>query len=193
MHLKIATLVVVAGIQAAIAQTSLWIPGFDEQALSADVIGVDTANGRTSYRIQRGASTAANDDESGFTGTFTLVAGTNYASYNYAQNGVSITYDCSISGSLGLCSGSDGSTIATATETVRPFLVQGGGTVTNTAPTGTPTNAGGQTTGGTGTGGATRSNPMPTQTNNNGASGSSNPLTKAGIVLGAFGVIFLVL
>ncbi|KAG7092914.1 hypothetical protein E1B28_009219 [Marasmius oreades] len=191
MHSITTMLIVSAGIQVAVGQTSLWIPGFDEQALSADVVGVDTAQGRTTYQIQRGASTAPTDDESGFTGTFTLVEGADYASYSYVQDGVSLVVACSISGSLGLCSGSDGSTTVTETETVQPFLVQGGKTLANTAPTGTPaTNTGGGTPSGTTGTTRTTSNAPPSQTKNPNAALSSKQWTSAGMILGFMGMVF---
>ncbi|KAJ8088222.1 hypothetical protein AAF712_005897 [Marasmius tenuissimus] len=186
MHRKSALLAFAAVFHVAAAQTSLWVPGFDEQALSADVIGVDTAKGRTTYRIQRGASTAANDDESGFTGTFTLVEGSDYASYNLAQGQVSMTMDCSISGSLGLCSGLDGSTVVTATETVSRFLVQGGSTATDAAmPTGSVSGSGGSGKAAT----PTKPN-APSETNKSNSAFINTQTTSAGIIALGIAAIF---
>lgn len=52
---------------AALAQTSLFIPGFDPQPISADILGVD-AQGRTTWALHKGAPTDTFDD-SGFVGT----------------------------------------------------------------------------------------------------------------------------
>ncbi|ESK91398.1 hypothetical protein Moror_2745 [Moniliophthora roreri MCA 2997] len=191
MHRKVTLLVLVAaGLQAANAQTSLYLPGWEEQAISADILGVDD-KGRTTWQIQRGASTAADDDESGFHGTFTLVEGSDYVSYtvNDPQLSVSFGYDCSLSGDIAVCSGVVEGETFTATETVSRFLVQGGTTaagVTPTAgggasaPTTSPTGA--QTSGGSAS--------SPTNTSN---AASSVKLASSGVIVGAVGFLLSIL
>lgn len=50
------------------AQTSLYIPGFDPQPISADIMGVDS-EGRTTWALHKGAATGTTDDGSDFVGT----------------------------------------------------------------------------------------------------------------------------
>lgn len=54
----------------AAAQTSLYVPGFDPQALTVDIEGVD-AQGRTTYLIGPGASSGTFYDNDGLVGTGT--------------------------------------------------------------------------------------------------------------------------
>ncbi|KAG5718968.1 hypothetical protein E4T56_gene103, partial [Termitomyces sp. T112] len=65
----------------AVAQTSLYIPGFDPQPISADILGVD-AQGRTTWALHQGALTDT-FEEGSFPGTATLVEGTNDVSMTY--------------------------------------------------------------------------------------------------------------
>jgi hypothetical protein len=53
----------------ALSQTSLFIPGFDPQPLSADILGVD-AQGRTTWAVHAGSPTDTFND-SPFPGTGT--------------------------------------------------------------------------------------------------------------------------
>lgn len=50
------------------AQTSLFIPGFDPQPISADILGVDSES-RTTWALHKGAVTGTFEDDSGFIGT----------------------------------------------------------------------------------------------------------------------------
>ncbi|KIY71043.1 hypothetical protein CYLTODRAFT_419184 [Cylindrobasidium torrendii FP15055 ss-10] len=144
MHPSIALLtcamVAADGVRAAV--TSLFIPGFDTQSLSVDVVGVE--GDKTTYALQKGVYTNAEDDESGFVGTATLVEGPDYASltYEYNQDDLSLTigYDCSLNGEIALCSGVQDGITYTLTETASPFEVAVGTTAAGAAGSGsTPT------------------------------------------------------
>ena len=49
------------------AQTALFVPGFDPQPISADVVGVG-ADGRTTYLLHPGAATGTEDVPAPYTG-----------------------------------------------------------------------------------------------------------------------------
>ena len=51
-----------------LAQTSIYIPGFDAQAITADVEGVD-AEGRTTRRIGPGVTSGTYEDPAGIIGS----------------------------------------------------------------------------------------------------------------------------
>ncbi|KAI0822789.1 hypothetical protein BC628DRAFT_1421468 [Trametes gibbosa] len=123
----------VAVLQAALsaAQTSLYIPGFDPQALTADIEGVD-AQGRTTWRIGPGVTSGTFDDPAGLIGSATLVADATEAHLVYANTAVpvSLSEDCVIANGVATCSG-----VASAagteesivvTETASAFEIQGG-------------------------------------------------------------------
>nr|GAT58131.1 predicted protein [Mycena chlorophos] len=68
-------------------ETTLVVPFVDPQAISAKVVGVDTANTRTTYELFQGAYTGTwSDPEGSFPGTATLVEGADYASFTYVVN-----------------------------------------------------------------------------------------------------------
>ncbi|TDL24903.1 hypothetical protein BD410DRAFT_785633 [Rickenella mellea] len=123
---------------AALADISLFIPGFDEQPLSASEIGAGP-DGRTTYEIAAGAPTSTFDSPD-FLGTATLVVGPSDAFVTYAQPDKSIDFgdSCTITGTLAVCVVTDQTTTETSTETVSPFLVQGGVQAVNTAASSTP-------------------------------------------------------
>ncbi|KAE9409611.1 hypothetical protein BT96DRAFT_969982 [Gymnopus androsaceus JB14] len=137
MHPSLLCIGLVAGLQTAIAQsTSLYIPGFDPQPISADIAGVDS-NGHTTWVLQA-ASVTGDDDSGGFDGKVTLVEGSNDAHLTFVDPALSLTlgYDCTFSSGQALCSGvaGDGDTsIVTETETISSFAVELG---TSTAATG---------------------------------------------------------
>ncbi|CDO73653.1 hypothetical protein BN946_scf185014.g123 [Trametes cinnabarina] len=125
-----------------LAQTSLYIPGFDPQPITADVEGVD-AQGRTTWRLGPGVTSGTYEDPAGIEGSATLVADATEAHFIWANTELSMTLseDCSISGSTAVCSGfadveGTGQSLF-ATETVSPFEVQGNAAApTATAPAG---------------------------------------------------------
>lgn len=131
------------------AQTSLYIPGFDPQPVSASQLGIG-ADGRTTWELKPGV-TSGTFDEIGFIGTgmfklqglpmkyififilATLVEGPNDAHLVYSDAAASFVVEenCSINGGVAVCSIviASGTSTETAleTESVIPFEVQGGG------------------------------------------------------------------
>ncbi|KAJ7461622.1 hypothetical protein FB451DRAFT_1404853 [Mycena latifolia] len=66
-------------------ETSLIVPFADPQAISADVLGVDATQGRTTWALHQGAYTGTwTDPQGSFPATATLVEGADYASFTYA-------------------------------------------------------------------------------------------------------------
>jgi len=135
------TLVLSAIIYAhhAAALTSLYIPGFDPQPVTANLLG--SQNGVTSYIIAPGVSSAGMD-ESGFDGPATLVVGPSTAAVTYIDedDGVALYENCNIQDGVAVCEdvvvamGSGGLTMTqTTTETADPFAVQGGAAATGAA------------------------------------------------------------
>ncbi|KAF8580712.1 hypothetical protein K439DRAFT_1662643 [Ramaria rubella] len=129
------------------ADTSLWIPGVDgEQPLSAGLLGVGTDR-RTTWQLQQGSPTGTFTDPAdfGFPGTATLVEGPNDAFFTLsvddpAEGTLALGFSCTVSSSIAVCLGQAagsgvGPGTTTETQTVSPFLVQGGGTVSGPAVT----------------------------------------------------------
>ncbi|KAF9818662.1 hypothetical protein IEO21_02642 [Rhodonia placenta] len=142
--------------QYAAAITSLYIPGFDPQPVTANELGVGS-DGLTTWLIAPGVSSGTLDD-SGFFGPATLVLGPTTAALTYIDPtvGMSLIENCNIQNGEAVCvdvvgvAAQDGVSATTVTQTeiesVQPFAVQTGGTpgasvtpgVTQTAlPTGT--------------------------------------------------------
>ncbi|KAH9852725.1 hypothetical protein C2E23DRAFT_859723 [Lenzites betulinus] len=122
-----------AVLQAALAaaQTSLYIPGFDPQPITADIEGVD-AQGRTTWRLGPAGPSGVLEQPGGLVGSATLVADATEAHLVYALTGdvpVSLREDCVIADGIAACSGV-ASMAGTAnsifiTETASPFEVEG--------------------------------------------------------------------
>ncbi|KAF9479270.1 hypothetical protein BDN70DRAFT_878935 [Pholiota conissans] len=108
------------------AVKSLYIPGFDPQPVSADVVGVNRA-GRT-WAIHRGSATGMDTGLGNFLGTATLVEGALDASLTYANANAQFTIDmqCAFSESTLAVSTikAQGST-ATQTEFISRQPIQG--------------------------------------------------------------------
>ncbi|KAG5335212.1 hypothetical protein J132_09646 [Termitomyces sp. J132] len=121
----------------AVAQTSLYIPGFDPQPISADILGVD-AQGRTTWALHQGALTDT-FEEGSFPGTATLVEGTNDVSMTYvAPSGLfTMGTECTLSDGLAICSATVSGEPVTETDTVNFIDVQAGTTAVLTSPTAT--------------------------------------------------------
>ena len=141
----------------AIAQTSLYIPGFDPQPVTANNLGVGP-DGQTTWLIAPGVSSGTLDDN-GFFGPgestlrfarthlayvstiATLIAGPSSAEIIYHDPGMGVDVDekCGISGTEADCTAvlvlNGVTSTMVNTETVAPFEVQGGGAA---APTGAP-------------------------------------------------------
>ncbi|KAI9455671.1 hypothetical protein BJY52DRAFT_1279071 [Lactarius psammicola] len=115
------------------ADTSLFIPGFDPQPLSAGNLGTD-GQGRTTWEIVPGSPTGT-FDEVAFVGTATLVEGPSDAHlvYNNAQLSATLDIQCGINNGIAACTGESGYDVTPfifPTEAAQPFLVQGGGPLT---------------------------------------------------------------
>ncbi|KAG5644044.1 hypothetical protein DXG03_009196 [Asterophora parasitica] len=174
----------------ALAQTSLFIPGFDPQPISADILGVD-GQGRTTWALHQGAVTNS-AQEGSFPGTgksnnlvgplATLVEGANDVSFTYVppNNAFTLGQQCSLSGGLAICSATISGQVVTETETANPILVQVGttaplstatGTAAASTATGTPSRASESRVSATGpaqTSERTSSAASPTKTSNKG-------------------------
>ncbi|KAK0496858.1 hypothetical protein EDD18DRAFT_179795 [Armillaria luteobubalina] len=182
--------VAVAGLQGALGQTSLYVPGFDAQALSVEVAGV--ADGHTTFIIQ--PATDATDTQ--FVGTATLVEGSDYASLTYvdpdASAAFTVGYACTIASGVAVCSGEAAGVTILETETVSAFGVEGGATETaaGSVATGTSSTAksGSSSTAkagsGSSSGTATSSAASSTHSNSSSAISASSKT-----VLGAIGVL----
>jgi len=113
----------------AVADTSLYIPGFDEQPVSVSNIGVDS-DGRTTWQIQPGKPTGT-VPPAPFPLTVTMVQGPSDAVVHASLPQFEISLSCALSSSMANCIGDleqGGQTITTSLrETMKPFLVQGGG------------------------------------------------------------------
>ncbi|KAF9479268.1 hypothetical protein BDN70DRAFT_784243, partial [Pholiota conissans] len=121
------------------AVTSLYIPGFDPQPVSADVIGVDGA-GRTTWAIHRGSATGTDTGLDNFLGTATLVEGAQDASLTYANADAQFTIgmQCTFSEStLAVCTIEAQGSTATQTEFISRQPIQGGATLAPTLVPGT--------------------------------------------------------
>ncbi|KAJ3989423.1 hypothetical protein F5890DRAFT_1252343 [Lentinula detonsa] len=176
-----------AGLQSIVAQsTSLYIPGFDDQPISADIVGVDSS-GHTTWDLQPGSVT--DDSDGGFVGTVTLVEGADGAHLTYADASLSLTlgYDCTFSSGQAICSGADNDGVTfTETETISSFAVALG-TATVAGASATGTSSGTSQVSGSESGSA-----APTQ------SGSSNSslrrvATTSGSLLGVVGLVLFFL
>jgi len=181
----------VAGLQSVVAQsTSLFIPGFDPQPISADVVGVD-AGGSTTWALQPGSVTA--DEDQSFEGTVTLVEGADGAQLTYADDALSLTlgYDCTFSSGVALCSGAADGTAFTETETVSSFAVALGtasapASATNSDSSSQASSASSQASAKSGSG----SSAAPSQT---GSSKNSSTKETATSCVSLFGLVGLVL
>jgi len=132
----------IAGIEVCYAQTSLYLPGFDPQPLSVNVIGVG-GDGETTYQVVPGEPTGTwVGQEPAFYGTATLVEGPDNALISYANPALgTVVQSCTIVNGEASCSVNEGTTTEVDEELATPFLVQGGGTISPAA-----TSAGGSVT-----------------------------------------------
>ncbi|CDO69986.1 hypothetical protein BN946_scf184836.g60 [Trametes cinnabarina] len=138
--------------------TTLYIPGFDPQAVTADIEGVD-ASGHTTWRIGPGVPSGTFTEDGGMVfASATLVEGPTDAHFVEADPMISValTEDCGISGGIAVCTMAGHiqgeTTTDTETETASGFAVQFGGVPATL--TATSTNAGPTVTVTDGTGGA---------------------------------------
>ncbi|KAF5369179.1 hypothetical protein D9615_009987 [Tricholomella constricta] len=109
--------------------TSLYIPGFEPQPVSADILGVG-GDGRTTWVLRQGKATISTNghasDRSGTFGTATLVEGPNDASLTYANSVASFTIGqaCTFSEGFAICTLVGGGSTAVQTEMTSHVPVQ---------------------------------------------------------------------
>ncbi|KAI0807815.1 hypothetical protein C8Q74DRAFT_1229450 [Fomes fomentarius] len=149
-------------VSVAAAETTLYIPGFDPQPITADVEGVD-AQGRTTYRLGAGVTSGTYEDPAGLVNSATLVLGPSDAHLVYNDPGqLSLSEDCAINNGVAQCtlvvSGDDGLQTATVQETATGFVVQGN------AATGLPSGTDSGSTSTPTAGSSVTSGPSPTET-----------------------------
>ncbi|OCH93848.1 hypothetical protein OBBRIDRAFT_885222 [Obba rivulosa] len=135
-----------ASRQLVAAQTSLYLPDFDPQPVTADQLGVGP-DGQTTWLIAPGVSSAGLDDN-GFFGPATLIEGPSEARLIYIDPtmGIDMEEDCVISDGIAACTAlvamlDPGPVTETDffTETASPAEVQGGGATSISTPPGQPT------------------------------------------------------
>ncbi|KAF7325381.1 hypothetical protein MVEN_02627500 [Mycena venus] len=144
--ISLAVIALSSYVAADAGETTIIVPFGDPQAISADILGVDS-KGRTTWQLRQGAYTGTwTDPQGSFPGTATLVEGADYASYTYAvkdgEGDFMVAGECSIGGGQ-----------RRKTDTVTPFGVQ-------VAATGVPAG---------GSGGGASGNPSATGGANSGS------------------------
>ncbi|KAJ7073953.1 hypothetical protein C8F01DRAFT_1360700 [Mycena amicta] len=166
-------LVAVAVPYVAADETTLVVPFVDPQAISAKVIGVDAAQGRTTYELAQGAYTGTwTDPQGSFPGTATLVEGADYASFTYVVNDPEGSFTaggvCNLGNGQETCvaveADTDGPVTVTQTDSARPFGLEIAAATGTPAPTDSGSDSGSASGGsasntGTGSGSAPTSAP----------------------------------
>ncbi|KAK7038194.1 hypothetical protein R3P38DRAFT_2904942 [Favolaschia claudopus] len=115
------------------SENTIIVPFADPQAISADILGVDS-KGRTTWQLRQGAYTGTwTDPQGSFPGTATLVEGADYASFTYvvkdSEGDFAVAGECTYQdGNVQICTvarsvGTEAGT-AVETDTVTPFGVQ---------------------------------------------------------------------
>ncbi|KAJ7773001.1 hypothetical protein DFH07DRAFT_696178, partial [Mycena maculata] len=111
------------------AQTTLIVPVIEEP-VSAELIGVDTSQGLTTWAIHQAAPTGTFSDTTDFPGTATIVEGCDYVSFTYivSQPDATATVNavCSIKGSVAVCVDDLAGPTTTETMSVTPYAAQVG-------------------------------------------------------------------
>ncbi|OSD03705.1 hypothetical protein PYCCODRAFT_1434096 [Trametes coccinea BRFM310] len=169
------------------AATSLYIPFFDPDPVTAVVEGVDDT-GHTTWRLGPGVPSGTLTKDSDLFTSATLVADATSAHLveNDSSLSFAITVDCGISGGIAVCTdvGSEAGFVSTttATETASAFEVQVG-SATGT-PSGTATTTTGSATQSTastsGASAGSGSGSTPTATNTGTSSSPPSPTQGAG-------------
>ncbi|PPQ91415.1 hypothetical protein CVT25_014303 [Psilocybe cyanescens] len=130
IHILILVSVIVPILVRSQLITSLYVPGFDPQPLSANVIGVGS-DGRTTWALHKGQPDATDTSSYvDFIGTATLVQGPNDIFLTYANPPAQLTLgeECTFSEStLAICTIVAQGSTATQTEVVSYLPIQGGG------------------------------------------------------------------
>ncbi|KAJ7154249.1 hypothetical protein C8R46DRAFT_1197191 [Mycena filopes] len=167
------------------------MPFADPQPISANILGVDTVLGRTTWELHQGALTGtwSGNLVRDFPGTATLVEGSDYASMTYAvtagDKAAAVGGACSLGAGHALCvgtqSGGDGGA-TTYTETDSAFGVQ---IAAATNAPAAPSSPGGTNTGSnSGLSASSLSHGAPSPTQSNSAAG-------LGLSFGALAGLFL--
>ncbi|KAF8838347.1 hypothetical protein BDN67DRAFT_971700 [Paxillus ammoniavirescens] len=122
-----------AGIEVCHADVSLFMPGFDPQPISVNILGVG-ADGETTYQVLPGEPTGTwIGQDPAFIGTGILVEGASNAMFSYANAEIALSYveSCTIVNGIATCDNiNPGQTTFVDEEVATPMLVQGGGTAT---------------------------------------------------------------
>ncbi|KAH7929660.1 hypothetical protein BV22DRAFT_1029289 [Leucogyrophana mollusca] len=198
-------LISIVGFELCKADVSLYMPGFDPQPLSVNVLGAGS-DGLTTYEVVPGEPTGTwVGQDPAFFGTGTLVEGANEAIFTYGNAALSATFmeSCTIANGMATCEVENPSTTFFEEENATLMDVQGG--VATGAPsasaappssiTGAPGSPGapsaspaGSPTGSspTAAGSASQSGASPSPSGN-GCVGTSPTILVA--MLGAFGAI----
>ncbi|KAJ7633104.1 hypothetical protein FB45DRAFT_1148569 [Roridomyces roridus] len=198
---RVLTLSFVAlSLQYVAAQVSLIVPFVDEQPLSADVLGVDTALDRTTWALHQGSPTGTfTDDEGSFPGTATLVEGSDYVSFTYVLVDDQVTHTaggvCSIQGGTEICVANADGQAATETDPATAFVVQAAATTGAPAPgassNSAPSAAGKSGGGGAATGSSPDASAPSASTKDSGAIHTTSAASAfAGLIGVALGVYF---
>ncbi|KAJ7461630.1 hypothetical protein FB451DRAFT_1497688 [Mycena latifolia] len=164
-------------------ETSLIVPFGDPQAISADLLGVDAAQGRTTWALRQGTYTGTwTNPQGSFPATATLVEGADYASFTYAvpagpdPGDVAFTVggECTLDRAAGVavCVAAGEGTTVTETDSVTAFGVEIASAVTGAAgasgvgasPTGAGSGSGSGASGSLAPASGGSSAPAPTQT-----------------------------
>ncbi|KAI0351657.1 hypothetical protein OH77DRAFT_1429485 [Trametes cingulata] len=125
----LALVLAAAGVQSAVAATTLFIPGVDVQPITADIEGVD-ASGHTTWRVGPGVPSGTYTEDGLVVVSATLVAGPTDVHFveNDTADDFAVTEDCAISGGVAVCTVSghiQGQTrVDIETDTVSGFEVQ---------------------------------------------------------------------
>ncbi|EAU88684.2 hypothetical protein CC1G_01057 [Coprinopsis cinerea okayama7 len=131
LSIQIPTLATLLVLPDVLAQTWLYIPGFDPQPVSANIAGVDE-RGRTTWILQQGQPSAGFTPGVEFVGTATLVEGSQDVSFTYSNSAANfaIGQECTFSDQFALCTIVAQGSTAVQTEFVTRVEVQGGGSTT---------------------------------------------------------------
>jgi len=152
-----------------VADTSLYIPGFNEQPISVTDIGVDS-NGRTTWLLVPGKQTGTVEPIP-YSLTATMIQGPSDAILHASFPQIEVSLSCALNSGTADCAGQirqPGMTITTTLrESMKPYLVQGGGSGGGSPPGPTP---------------------APTQGGSNSGTGSDNGSSSTTGVMG-FGVL----
>ncbi|KAM5532312.1 hypothetical protein V8D89_013991 [Ganoderma adspersum] len=186
-----------------VADTTLYIPGFDPQAITANNIGTD-ASGHTTWVIGPGVTSGTYEDAPGIEHSATLVAGATDAHlvYNDPVASVSLSEDCAINGGLAVCTvvaSAEGSVqSAVETETATGFVVQGAASgptssasasasATGTGSSSSPTAGSGVKSGASATGSSTAA--ASTTTGGSNGAGRMQTASSLGLSAGIVGLV----